>query len=154
MVAAGIGLLNDRDSYATLIGDLSDYTALGYVTSVFVFVLGAVMVADHNLWTDPLAVVVSLIGWAVLIVGVLMLAIRRQFLGLVDVVPLTAATAVPLGIFIIVFGQHLQSHGVLSAEASPPVPNCAARTWPAGAASLILTRTAATRQCFWKWHSD
>ena len=113
MVAAGIGALTDRDSYATLIGDLTDFTALGYVTSVLVFVLGAVIVAVHNLWTDPLAVGVSLIGWIVLIGGVLMLAIRRQVLGLVDVIPFTATTAVPFGIFFILFGAVLLYSGLV-----------------------------------------
>ena len=82
------------------------------MTSVLVFVPGVAIVAVHNLWTDPLAVVVSLIGWLVLIGGVLMLAIRRQFLGLVDLVPLTATTVVPFGIFIIVFGAVLLYAGL------------------------------------------
>ncbi len=112
MVAAGIGLLTDRDSYATLIDDLRENTALGYVTSAFVFVLGAVIVAVHNLWTDPLAIVVSVFGWGALIEGVLMLAIRRPFLGLVRVIPFTGAAAVPFGIFIIVFGAVLLYAGL------------------------------------------
>ncbi len=112
MVAAGIGLLTGRGSYATVIDDLRDNTALGYVTSVFVFVLGAVMVAVHNLWTDPLSIVVSLFGWGALIEGVLMLAIRRPFLGLVRVVPFTAATMVPCGIAAIVLGAVLLYAGL------------------------------------------
>jgi hypothetical protein len=112
MVAAGIGLLTGRGSYATVIDDLRDNTALGYVTSVFVFVLGAVMVAVHNLWTDPLAIVVSLVGWGALIEGVLMLAIRRPFLGLVKVVPFTPATMVPFGIAAIVLGAVLAIAGL------------------------------------------
>jgi len=107
MVATGIGLLTGRSSYATLIDDLRENTALGYITSVFVFVLGAVIVAVHNLWTSPVAIVVSLVGWAALIEGVLMLAIRRPFLSLVRVVPFTAATMVPLGIAGIVCGAVL-----------------------------------------------
>ena len=40
MVAAGIGLLTDRDnSYAKMIHEIRDNTALGYVVGVFVFVL-------------------------------------------------------------------------------------------------------------------
>ena len=112
MVAAGIGFLTGRGSYATLIDDLRENAALGYVTSVFVFVLGAALVAVHNLWTDPLAIVVSLVGWGALIEGVLMLAIRRTFLGLVKVVPLTPATMVPFGIAAIVLGAVLAIAGL------------------------------------------
>ncbi len=112
MVAAGIGFLTGRGSYATLIDELRDNTALGYVTGAFVFALGAAMVAVHNLWTGPLAIVVSLIGWGALIEGVLMLAIRRTFLGLVKVVPLTPATMVPFGIAAIVLGAVLAIAGL------------------------------------------
>jgi hypothetical protein len=75
-------------------------------------VLGAVMVAVHNLWTDPLAIVVSLVGWGALIEGVLMLAIRRPFLNFVRVVPFTAATMVPCGIAAIVLGAVLLYAGL------------------------------------------
>ena len=112
LAAAGVGLLTDRDSYATLIDDYRENTALGYVTGAFVFVLGAAMVGIHNLWTGPLAVVVSLVSWGALIEGVLMLAIRRPFLGLAKVIPSTAATMVPLGIAAIVFGAVLLYAGL------------------------------------------
>jgi len=112
MVAAGIGLITDRDAYATLIDDLRENTALGYVTGAFVFVLGAAMVSVHNLWTGPLAVVVSVFSWGALIEGVLMLAVRRQFLGLVNVVPFTGATVLPFGIAAIVLGLVLLYAGL------------------------------------------
>ncbi len=112
MVAAGVGLLTDKNAYATVIDDLRENPTLGYVTSVLVFVLGAAIVSVHNLWTDPLAVAVSLVGWGALVEGVLMLAIRRPFLSLVAVIPFTAATAVPFGIAIIVFGAVLLYAGL------------------------------------------
>ena len=112
MVAAGVGLLTDKNAYATVIDDLRENPTLGYVTSVLVFVLGAAIVSVHNLWTDPLAVAVSLVGWGALVEGVLMLAIRRPFLSLVGVIPFTAATVVPFGIAIIVFGGVLLYAGL------------------------------------------
>ena len=47
-----------------------------------------------------------------LIEGILMLAIRRRFLGLVKVVPLTPATMVPFGIAAIVLGAVLAIAGL------------------------------------------
>lgn len=112
LVAVGIGLLTGRGSYATLIDDLRENTALGYVTSVIVFVLGAVIIAVHNRWTYPVAVVVSLIGWAALIEGFLMLAIRRPLLSLLKGVPITTATMMPLGVVLIVCGVPLLYAGL------------------------------------------
>jgi len=56
--------------------------------------------------------VVSLVGWAALIEGVLILAIRRRFLDLVKVVPLTGAAEVPFGIVVIVLGAVLAIAGL------------------------------------------
>jgi hypothetical protein len=112
MVAVAIGLLTGRGSYATMIDELRDNTALGFLTGAFAFALGAAMVAVHNLWTGPLAIVVSLVGWAALIEGVLILAIRRRFLDLVKVVPLAGAAEVPFGIAIIVLGVVLLYAGL------------------------------------------
>ncbi len=112
MVAAGIGLLTDRNGYATLIDDLRENAALGYVTGVFVFALGAAMVAVHNLWTGSLEIVVSLFGWGTLVEGVLLLAIRRPSLSLAKVIPFTPATMVPYGIAAIVFGAVLLYAGL------------------------------------------
>ena len=112
MVAAGIGMLTDRNSYASMIEGVRENTALGFLTGAFVFALGAAMVAVHNLWTGPLAIVVSLLAWWTLIKGVLLLAIRRPFLDIVNVVPFTGATGVPLGIAAIVLGAVLAIAGL------------------------------------------
>ena len=112
MVAVAIGLLTGRGSYATMIDELRDNTAFGFLTGAFAFALGAAMVAVHNLWTGPLAIVVSLVGWAALIEGVLILAIRRRFLDLVKGLPLTGAAEVPFGIAIIVLGVVLLYAGL------------------------------------------
>ena len=112
MVAAGIGLLTERNSYATMIDELRENTALGFLTGAFVLALGAAMVAVHNLWTGPLAIVVSILAWWTLVKGVLRLAIRRPFLDLVNVVPFKSVNGVPLGIAVIVFGAVLLCAGL------------------------------------------
>ena len=55
MVAAGTGLLTDRDGYAAVIGDLRENTALGIVASMFVFVLGTVIVVNRRAILTPLS---------------------------------------------------------------------------------------------------
>jgi hypothetical protein len=46
------------------------------------FVIGGVLILAHNIWTDPIAVIVSLIGWVALIEGLLIMVIPRPLLGL------------------------------------------------------------------------
>jgi len=62
---------------------MEDYTrspGLTYLTAAIVFGLGLVLVTLHNLWTDPLAIIVSLIGWIVLIEGVALMALPEALL--------------------------------------------------------------------------
>lgn len=81
-VAAGTGLLVDRDIFTKVIAELRDQTVLGFIAGIVTFVIGGAIVAIHNDWSGLLAGVVSLVGWLALAEGVLMLAFRRWFLGL------------------------------------------------------------------------
>lgn len=80
--AAGIGVLVERDNINAMFQELVDQPMLGYLAGVVAFVTGGAILAVHNEWGDLLSAFISLIGWAALIEGVLMLAVRRWFLGL------------------------------------------------------------------------
>jgi len=82
MIAGGVGLLTDRDVWSRVIRDIAASPALGYIAGILAFAIGAAIVAVHNRWGTPLEIVVSIIGWAALAEGVLMLALRRPFIGL------------------------------------------------------------------------
>ena len=112
MVAAGVGLLNSDKNFATMIEEYRDNTALGFLAGAFTFALGAAMVAVHNLWTGPLAIVVSLLAWWTLIKGALLLAFRRPYLDFMKGIPFTKATVTPYGIAIIVLGAILAVAGL------------------------------------------
>ncbi len=107
MLAVGIGVLMEREGFIKIVDELHDNTTLGYITGVLVFVLGATLVALHNIWTDPLAIFVSLISWAAFIEGILLLAFRRPFLGLVGKVKLSKTNIPTLGLFGILLGVGL-----------------------------------------------
>ncbi len=81
MLAGGAGMLSDRDVWSKVIREIAASPALGYVAGILAFAIGAAIVAVHNRWDTPLGIFVSLIGWAALIEGVLMLALRRPFIG-------------------------------------------------------------------------
>jgi len=81
MLAGGAGMLTDRDVWSRVIREIAASPALGYIAGILAFAIGAAIVAVHNRWDTPLGIFVSLIGWAALIEGVLMLALRRPFIG-------------------------------------------------------------------------
>lgn len=111
LIAAGIGLLREQDSYSKMMNELKDNTALGFVTGAFVLALGAAMVAVHNLWTGPLATIVSVIAWWTLIKGFCLLATRNKFLALANAVSLKSSAL--LGTVVIVLGAALLAAGLV-----------------------------------------
>ena len=113
LIAAGIGLLREQGSYSKMMNELKDNTALGFVTGAFVLALGAAMVAVHDVWTGPLAIIVSVIAWWTLIKGFCLLAIRNQFLAWANVVSLKNSAL--LGTVVIVVGAALLAAGLVGA---------------------------------------
>ena len=102
-------MISERRGFATMLDDLRDNTTLGFITGVFTFALGAFIISLHNIWTNPLAIIVSLIGWAALIEGLLFLAVRKPFMRAVSVIPLTAKTMIPYGIFVFAVNEHARN---------------------------------------------
>ena len=90
MLAGGVALLTDRENYSKIIDEFRSSAALTFIAGILVFMIGGVIVALHNVWTTPIRIVVSLIGWAALIEGVLLIAARRPFLAAISRIPMTA----------------------------------------------------------------
>jgi uncharacterized protein YjeT (DUF2065 family) len=80
LVAAGIGLARDPGLANRIMRVLLDEPAISYLTGILALALGGTIVAVHNQWTGVVPVIVSLLGWAVLLEGVLMLAMPGAFI--------------------------------------------------------------------------
>lgn len=104
MISAGIGLLTDSKGFVGIIDEFKANLTVTYLAAIMAFAIGGTFVALHNLWASPLEIIVSLIGWAALIEGVLMLAFRKPFFTLIGAIPLNAAVMKTYGIFVLVVG--------------------------------------------------
>jgi len=82
MLAASVGLFTDPDRGVKLVDDLERSPGLMYLLAVVAFTVGALIILFHNRWTDPLAIIVTLIGWAALIEGLVLLAFPAIWFGL------------------------------------------------------------------------
>lgn len=82
LLAAGIGLFIDRAGAKAMISEFYNQPALSYLAGIIAFVFGAVLLRLHHDWSSFQNGVISLVGWAAMIEGVLLLAVRRQYLGL------------------------------------------------------------------------
>ena len=81
-LAAGGGVLLDRQTYVRMLGEFQANSALTFVTGAFAFAVGAAMVALHNDWSGASAAIVSFVGWAALIKGMAIMLLRGRLLDL------------------------------------------------------------------------
>ena len=103
MLAAGLSGLIAPTRWRAILDGLRASDALVYVTGVFTFALGATLVLLHTVWTDPLAIAVTLVGWAAAIEGVVLIAYPEPLLKL-GASMLRPGIARPYAIVAIVIG--------------------------------------------------
>ncbi|MBI1360742.1 MAG: DUF2065 domain-containing protein [Alphaproteobacteria bacterium] len=119
MLVTGLSGIVAPGRWNAMVVDFQDSPGLTYLTAVITFVLGLVLVGIHSFWTDPLAVVISLIGWIVLIEGLLLFAVPQGFLRLGASLVGTAGRARAYAVFAVILGVVLLVLGVMGrADAS------------------------------------
>jgi hypothetical protein len=96
-LAAGVGLLAERDNATQLMRELVAQPMWGFLGGIIAFIIDGAIVSVHNNWNSLLSGFVSLVGWAALLEGVLMLACRKWFLGLFARLTLSASTVSAFG---------------------------------------------------------
>lgn len=115
-LAAGIGGVLAPERWIGMLDDLGR-PAVSYIAGFAVFAIGVAIILAHNLWTDPLAVLVSLLGWGAAIEGLILiawpaplLAIARSFLGSTR---LWAFVSVFIGAVLIAIGMTARAAPVI-----------------------------------------
>jgi len=81
-LAAGIAGLTGRISWPALLDEFERSPALTFITGFMVYILGAVLILVHNIWTDVPAIIVSLIGWIATAEGILIMIAPGPLLAL------------------------------------------------------------------------
>ncbi|BBD99162.1 DUF2065 domain-containing protein [Sphingobium amiense] len=75
MILIGIGGLASPARWKAVMDDLNGSPALVLTLGFAVFAVGVTLVMIHSIWTDSLAIIVSLIGYVALIEGALLIAV-------------------------------------------------------------------------------
>ena len=108
MIVVGIGGLIAPSRWRAMMDDLERSPGLVMALGFPVFATGATLVLIHSIWTDPLAVIVSLIGYVALIEGALLLAIPAPLIRIgrwsVNFTRAWAALSIVLGILLFLPG--------------------------------------------------
>ena len=82
-IGMALGLMHEGESYSSLIKEFISSRALIFVTGVLALVAGLAIVNAHNLWVPDWRVIVTVLGWVLVVRGVvnLLLPVWAQSLG-------------------------------------------------------------------------
>ncbi len=102
IVIAALAALLMPARMITVLADLERSPALIFLAALFAIVLGLVMIVLHSLWTDFPAILVSLLGWAVIAKGIVLLAAPEGIMKLAAV--FTPAHIRLWGVVVLILG--------------------------------------------------
>jgi len=81
-LAAGIAGLSGRINWSSLVAEFERSPALTFIMGFMVYTLGGALVLVHCIWTDPLAIIVSTIGWIAAVEGLLIMTVPGPLLAI------------------------------------------------------------------------
>lgn len=73
MAGMGLAILINLKSFMDMVEDFMKNTALKYLAGIFLVFIGGAVVFSHNVWTGGWPVLVTFIGWAVMLKGLMFL---------------------------------------------------------------------------------
>jgi len=77
-----LGALTAPKRMGAAMADFERSPGLLFITAIFALGIGLIQVMFHNLWTDPTAIIVSLIGWLAILKGIVLIAIPEPVMKL------------------------------------------------------------------------
>ena len=102
IVIAALAALLMPARMITVLADLERNPAIIFLAALFAIVLGLVMIVLHSVWTDFPAILVSLLGWAVIAKGIVLLAAPEGIMKLAAV--FTPAHIRLWGVVVLILG--------------------------------------------------
>ena len=109
LLSIGVGILLERDTMQTIIQQFSDSAALTFIGGILAFLVGAIIVSLHQDYSSTHGTVVSIIGWMILVKGVLILSFRGLFLRIASNFFISPKLTMGVSIFAILAGVWMMS---------------------------------------------
>ena len=113
VLITGLSGLTAPERWKAVLEDFQRSPGLVYLTAVIVVGVGLVLVLIHSLWTDPLAIIVSLFGWIALIEGVSLMAASEGLLKMGAASVATPGRTRAWAIIAVIFGAALLAAGLI-----------------------------------------
>jgi len=110
-LAVGVGILLNCSHYKKMLEDFVNDTVALYIGGIMALVVGYLLVTYHNVWDKNWHVIITFIGWAALIKGLLililpksMLSLTKAFLKIKSIMIVEAVFVIAIGVFFIYLG--------------------------------------------------
>ena len=107
----GFSMLAKQKMLISIFHELSDSRALSYILGTLMFLLGLLVILNHNIWELSPRVIITIIGWVILIEGGSYLFVSketlRRYLAVLDnrkIYYIIAVGYLILGSYLIYFG--------------------------------------------------
>ena len=111
LVIIAVGILLNINAYQEMIGKMQVSSSLWYLGGLLALVYGLLIVQWHNVWVWQWPVVITVLGWAGLLKGILLLVFPKwivRWAGLYQrnrlALKVNAVFALLLGLFLTVMG--------------------------------------------------
>ena len=110
-LSVGLGVLFGQVNLKKLMKSFLDGAGLTFISGFFMIVLGSLLIQNHNFWVMNWTVLITIIGWAILIKGILFLLLPKLFLSFGEKF---TTSKIWLGILTIVIGLILGYFGFMA----------------------------------------
>ncbi|MBT3704384.1 hypothetical protein HOG17_01235 [Candidatus Peregrinibacteria bacterium] len=79
-VAVGLGMLLNMKYYQKMMKDVMKSSAVAFYGGMFALAIGFLLVTYHNFWVADWTVIITILGWAALVKGALLVLIPGPFM--------------------------------------------------------------------------
>jgi len=79
-LVTGLSMIVRRKMMMEIFGDMIRHRALTYILGVVLLVFGYLIVANHNLWGGVGGIIITILGWALVLESVMYLFFSKQTL--------------------------------------------------------------------------
>jgi len=107
LLLEGLVILTRRKFIMNIVEDLSNHKALLFVTGAMVFILGLLVVLNHNVWEASWKVVPTIVGWAMVIKGAAIFFVPKMVMSKAKRFAKNRNMAVLAGIVAVAVGAYL-----------------------------------------------
>jgi uncharacterized membrane protein len=111
ILVGGVGMLVNQSVYQAMISDFLHSTALVYLSGLLSLLAGLAIVNVHNSWTLGWSVVITVIGWLMLIGALVRLVLPQLAIGLGTTIYGSSAALVVVAVVSLVLGGFLTFKG-------------------------------------------